>query len=284
MCKGWMNKEYVKQILWMLALTVPWGLGGFAAHTAFSLSLGMAAYWAMELIVPFAFYMIQKNGWGSELGKGRAAVHLSVWISFAIVEMVVFWSVLPSVDGVWKSSPLLAGLAVFFILSLCVAAAFWMDRGLVLLYDHLKAKGGLAHLWLGCAFFIGWIPGTAMISFLCLYYGNGMRLDPVTASFFLMEVLGILLYGKIALAMMTFGVFLFTALDGRRGERMVMSVFTAIFYLFLLFIPIIISNRMNMGSYADPSYLSAFPFLSDLWITGLALLGAGKLCRWIFKD
>mgnify|MGYP000258358829 CR=1 FL=1 len=53
-----------------------------------------------------------------------------------------------------------------------------------------------------------------MISFLGLYYAGGMRLDPFTASFFLMEIFGFVFYGKILLAMMTFGIFLFLSLEG----------------------------------------------------------------------
>lgn len=37
-------------------------------HTAFSLSLGTIVYWAAGLLVPLIFYLVQKKGWGSELG------------------------------------------------------------------------------------------------------------------------------------------------------------------------------------------------------------------------
>ena len=52
MCK---NKDCIKQLLWLLALTIPWGLGGFVVHTAFSLSLGTIVYWAAGLLVPLIF-------------------------------------------------------------------------------------------------------------------------------------------------------------------------------------------------------------------------------------
>lgn len=35
-----------------------------------------------------------------------------------------------------------------------------------------------------------------MISFLALYYAGGMRLDPFTASFFLMEIFGVVFTAK----------------------------------------------------------------------------------------
>lgn len=284
MCK---NKDCIKQLLWLLALTIPWGLGGFVVHTAFSLSLGILVYWAAGLLVPLIFYLVQKKGWGSELGGLRSAVHGPVWISLVIVEMVVFWNYLPSIDRIWKTSPVPAAAAAFLVLSFFVILAFFLDRWLSLIYVRLKEKNTLAARWLGSAFFSGLIPGTAMISFLGLYYAGGMRLDPFTASFFLMEIFGFVFYGKILLAMMTFGVFLFLSLEGPRGERAVTSVFSAIFWLFLLFIPVVVSSRITGSglwrAYLDPSYLSVFPYLSDLWLTGLALMGARRLTAWIFR-
>ena len=284
MCK---NKDCIKQMLWLLALTIPWGLGGFVVHTAFSLSLGIIVYWAAGLLVPLIFYLVQKEGWGSELGGYRSAVHGPVWISLVIVEMVVFWNYLPSIDRIWKTSPVPAAAAAFLVLSFFVILAFFLDRWISLIYVRLKEKNTLAARWLGSAFFSGLIPGTAMISFLGLYYAGGMRLDPFTASFFLMEIFGFVFYGKILLAMMTFGVFLFLSLEGPRGERAVTSVFSAIFWLFLLFIPVVVSSRITGSglwrAYLDPSYLSVFPYLSDLWLTGLALMGARRLTAWIFR-
>lgn len=284
MCK---NKDCIKQLLWLLALTIPWGLGGFVVHTAFSLSLGTIVYWAAGLLVPLIFYLVQKRGWGSELGGLRSAVHGPVWISLVIVEMVVFWNYLPSIDRIWKTSPVPAAEAAFLVLSFFVILAFFLDRWISLIYVRLKEKNTLAARWLGSAFFSGLIPGTAMISFLGLYYAGGMRLDPFTASFFLMEIFGFVFYGKILLAMMTFGVFLFLSLEGPRGERAVTSVFSAIFWLFLLFIPVVVSSRITGSglwrAYLDPSYLSVFPYLSDLWLTGLALMGARRLTAWIFR-
>lgn len=284
MCK---NKDCIKQMLWLLALTIPWGLGGFVVHTAFSLSLGTIVYWAAGLLVPLIFYLVQKKGWGSELGGLRGAVHGPVWISLVIVEMVVFWNYLPSIDRIWKTSPAPAAAAAFLVLSFFVILAFFLDRWLSLIYVRLKGKNTLAARWLGSAFFSGLIPGTAMISFLGLYYAGGMRLDPFTASFFLMEIFGFVFYGKILLAMMTFGIFLFLSLEGPRGERAVTSVFSAIFWLFLLFIPVVVSSRITGSglwrAYLDPSYLSVFPYLSDLWLTGLALMGARRLTAWIFR-
>ena len=43
------DKKFWLQPLWMAALTVPWGIGGFIAHTGFSLSAGLGAYWLLEI-------------------------------------------------------------------------------------------------------------------------------------------------------------------------------------------------------------------------------------------
>lgn len=98
--------------------------------------------------------------------------------------MVVFWNYLPSIDRIWKTSPVPAAAASFLVLSFFVILAFFLDRWLSLIYVRLKEKNTLAARWLSSAFFSGLIPGTAMISFLGLYYAGGMRLDPFTASFF----------------------------------------------------------------------------------------------------
>ena len=281
------NKPYLKPLLWMIAFTLPWGLGGFIVHTAFSLSAGMILYWVAGLLAPFIFYLVQKEGWGSEGGAARAAAHLAVWPSLVLVEMVAFWKYLPAIDRAWKTMPVPTGLAALVVLSLFIIFSAVLDKKLVELYEGLKEKGGLWSLWLGCSFFTGLIPGTAMISFLWLYYTGGMRLDPFTASFFLLEIFSVVFYGKIFIGMMTFGIFLFLALKGAKAHRIVQSVFTAIFWLFFLFIPMVISLRLTGGgswrAYMDPSYLSVFPYLSDLWLTGLALMGAEKLTGWIFK-
>ena len=64
-------------------------------------------------------------------------------------------------------------------------------------------------------------------------------------------------------------------------------VFTALFYLMLIYIPIIISLRLPMAgewrAYADPAYISLFPVLSDLWSVGLSMIIGGYVAKWIFK-
>ena len=159
---------------------------------------------------------------------------------------------------------------------------------LAALYHSLKEKGGLKYRWLASAFFTGLIPGTLLISMVVLFAIGETRLDTFTGMLLLMEVMTISFWMKIALAMMTFGIYLFTQLDGSKGRRAVQTIFTAVFWLMLAFIPFIISTHLpSTGSwraYGDPSYLSIFPYLSDLWLTGFSIWGADKLTNWIFKE
>lgn len=88
------DKKFWLQPLWMAALTVPWGIGGFIAHTGFSLSAGLGAYWLLGLVLPFFFFVIQNKGYGSRSGSRESIIHLPVWISLVIVQVVVFWNYL----------------------------------------------------------------------------------------------------------------------------------------------------------------------------------------------
>lgn len=57
------NKPYLKPLLWMIAFTLPWGLGGFIVHTAFSLSAGMILYWvAGSWLLLFSIWSRKKAG------------------------------------------------------------------------------------------------------------------------------------------------------------------------------------------------------------------------------
>ena len=213
------NKKFIHQLLWLLAGILPWGFGGFLVHTAQSMAVGTLAYWGMGLLVPFLFFLFQRKGYGSEWGALRAAVHLPLWISFIILQMVIFWSYLPMADKAFKESPIPISIAFFVVLTLFTVAAIVLDYVLPSLYEKLSEKGACRKVWLGAAYFSGLIPGFAILSFLGLYYANGMRLDPFTASFFLLEVFSFVFYGKIILGMMTFGIYLFLALSGTKGRR-----------------------------------------------------------------
>lgn len=116
---------------------------------------------------------------------------------------------------------------------------------------------------------------------------QGMRLDPYTELFFVSTILEKTFFLKIFLAMVSFAVYLYFALSGTKGRRATQVVFTALFYLMLIYIPIIISLRLPMAgewrAYADPAYISLFPVLSDLWSVGLSMIIGGYVAKWIFK-
>lgn len=250
------------------------------------MAVGTLAYWGMGLLVPFLFFLFQRKGYGSEWGALRAAVHLPLWISFIILQMVIFWSYLPMADKAFKESPIPISIAFFIVLTLFAGAAIMLDYVLPSFYEKISEKGACRKVWLGAAYFSGLIPGFAILSFLGLYYANGMRLDPFTASFFLLEVFSFVFYGKIILGMMTFGIYLFLALSGTKGRRITVCAFSGIFWLMLLYIPMVISLHLPQASwqvYMDPSYLPMIPFVSDLWLTGIAIWGGKKVTEWIFR-
>ncbi len=282
------DRNFIHQLLWLMAVVVPWGIGGFLVHTSQAMALGLAVYWGAGLLVPLVFFLVQQKGYGSEWGAWRAAVHGPVWIALVILQLVVFWSYLPIINGAFKANPVPISLLVFCVLLLLVAITVVLDYALCRVYEKLGEKKEFYKLWAGTSFFTGVIPGVAILAFLGLYYGNGMRLDPFTASLFLLEIFSYIFYGKIALGMVTFGTYVFGAQEGNKGKRLTMAAFGGIFWLMLLYIPFVISVNLpgdaSWRAYFDPSYLSVFPVLSDLWLNGLALLAGRKVTEWIFRE
>ncbi len=281
------NREYIKQLLWLLVLILPWGIGGFAVHTAAALSAGLLLHWGMGLVVPVLFFLFQRKGVGAELGAYRAAVHVPLWLALVILEMTSFWNYLPVMDRSFKENPVPISILVFLVMTIIVLLALFLDRQLATWYLEMKEKGGFISTWIGAVFFSGLVPGMAISSFMILYLSGGMRLDPFTASFFLMEIFSFVFYGKILLAMMTFGIFLFFALEGNKGQRITQVIFSAIFWLMVVYIPFVISLHLPgtgaWRAYMDPSYLSVFPILSDMWMMGIALYAGKAVTGWIFK-
>lgn len=91
----------------MAALTVPWGIGGgFIAHTGFSLSAGLGAYWLLGLVLPFFFFVIQNKGYGAEVGPARGIIHLPVCGSLlSSRQEQVFEIIRLKADIAWKTNP-----------------------------------------------------------------------------------------------------------------------------------------------------------------------------------
>lgn len=282
------HKEWIKPFLWYGALTLPWALGGYTVHSAASISTGLLLYWVMGLLAPLFYYFLQKKGFGAELGTGRAAVHIPLWMSMVVVQMVLFWAKMPEMDWLWGKYPIGAVAVLFVALWVSLGIVSFFDWKMVEWYEKLKKKGKFLSLWLSSSFLIGWIPGVTILSFLWLYYSDNMRLDGFISIMFLFQVLAYVFFGKIVIAMAVFGIFVYFALEGEKKKRIVNVIFAGVFWLMLLYIPVVISIRLTEMApwrfYLDPAYFSAFPFLSDLWLTGLSLLGARKLTDWIFKN
>ena len=282
------DRRGIHQLLWLMAVIVPWGIGGFLVHTGQAMALGLGAYWLTGLLVPLVFFLVQQKGYGSEWGAWRAAVHGPVWLALVILQLVTFWNYLPVIDGAFKGNPAPISFLIFCVLILWVALAVVLDYGLCAVYERLSYKTSFQKFWAGTCFFTGLVPGVAILSFLGLYYVGGMRLDPFTAGLFLLEIFSYIFYGKIILGMVTFGTYVFGAQSGNKGKRLTLAAFGGIFWLMLLYIPFVISVNLpgnpTWRAYLDPSYFSVFPLVSDLWLNGLALLAGKKVTEWIFKE
>lgn len=286
--KWYQDKGYWQELLWIMALVLPWGIGGYVVHTAASISTGIMIYWGMGLLVPALVFGIRKSGYGSEWGLKRSAAHLPLWISTALIQMCVFWNYMPRINQAYKAQPVVVDICFFLVTAFSMWLVNFLDNHLPGWYVAIAQKGERWRLWAGSIYFTGLIPAASICSFLLLYYVGGMHLDPMTSVFFVMEMMTFTFYGKILLAMMTFSFYLYFALEGTRGQRLTRCAFSAIFWFILAYIPVVISLRLpGNGSWRaifDPSYLSMFPILSDMWLNGLALFFGEKITKWIFKQ
>ena len=91
---------------------------------------------------------------------------------------------------------------------------------------------------------------------------------------------------KLYLCQLTLGIRDIEALRGTKYLRITVCAFSGIFWLMLLYIPMVISLHLPQASwqvYMDPSYLPMIPFVSDLWLTGIAIWGGKKVTEWIFR-
>lgn len=66
---------------------------------------------------------------------------MPLWISFIILQMVIFWSYLPMADKAFKESPIPISIAFFVVLTLFTVAAIVLDYLLPALYEKLSEKG-----------------------------------------------------------------------------------------------------------------------------------------------
>lgn len=281
----WRNLKFWKHILWIEVLSVALTLGGLAAHTPASLNFGYLAYVILGLLVPLVYFLMNRDADIISYGKYSGAAHLAVWPSLVLVETVVIWSHQVPLEMAWRAHPVMSLLIWAIVLFLYIFLAFLLDLGAGRIYEHLVQSGRtVLRLWLGAVFFTGLIPGTLILTAQGLTAANPLHFNPYVSLFILLQARTIAFYLKIVLAMITFAVFLYFATSGGKAIRACFVIFTAVIWLILAFIPLILSLVLPGGSwriYFDPSYLSIFPILSDLWLCGASIWIGVLIVRWI---
>lgn len=283
-------KDFFRQALWLSVLVIPIPAGAFAVHTPDSLAVSFLSFTLLSVLVPFFYFQTQKTGYGAEEGTRRSAVHLANAPALLSLFWVCVWFSLRAEEALWKEiagtalgmAAFVAGVAVVFLA--CFAVILRADYALLHFYDKLSAKGETTKRILALSFFIGWIPGWLLGSLL---FFSVTGLDRGLIFFFYMTTgMTWILYLKILLAMMGITFYLYFSETGSRGRRMLRVIFTALFWLMLLYLPLVTSLRLpSLGAwraYADPSYLSICPFLSDLWLAAAAYLLGKRVVGWIY--
>lgn len=276
--------DFLRQALWMAVFVIPIPAGAFAVHSAASLLTGFASFALLAALVPVFYFTVQKAGFGAACGGRRGAVHLPVSLSASALFLLFSWFWLTEEEALWKS----AGMIPVTALAVCVMAAvvvlmLALDYAFLRVYDCIRGEKKRA--WLALSFLLGLIPGTLLLSLLALSLSGIDR----GAVFFLFITTGLtwVLFLKIILAMTGISLYLYFSVKGTRTRRMLQVFFTAVLWLILLYIPIVISLRLPAfgawRTYFDPAYLSIAPFLSDLWLAGLAYLAGRKITDWIYS-
>ena len=280
-----MKKEYRQSLFLLIALTVPFGLGGVLVDTSYSLWMGTILFFLAGWIMPFFYYMIQKRRTKIEYGGYRGAAHLVIWPVSSVFAAALLWYFLDVFQRLNSDNKILFILSAFLIMTALIVISFAAAYYSAKCYFRLKDKEFLRR-WLAVCFFTGLIPASVMISFFSLYFLQSIELAPYYVLFFVTNMIEKAFLLKIGLAMITFSLYLYFSLNGTKGKRMTEVIFTAIFYLMIIYIPIVFSlyipGNAAWRAYADPAYLSIFPVLSDLWSVFLALWLGNKTAQWIF--
>lgn len=275
-----------KRFLWLLALSIPPGIAGFILNTLYSFLWGIIGFVLCGLAGPFIYYLIKREDLGGSEGPYHGAAHLAAWSALSVFLLMAVWYFLDVFQEIWEKGMVFAALSIP-VMATAVFISMLLDDIVARAYVSLRRKNkNIAH-WLACCYFIGLLPAAVIVAVLFIYFRQGTQLDPYTALFFVSAVLEKSFLLKIFLAMVSFAIYLYFALDGTKGKRVTQVIFTALIYLMLIYIPIIVSLRLPIEgewrAYADPAYISLFPVLSDLWSVGLAMSIGGHVAKWIFK-
>lgn len=276
--------QLLKLIMLFLGGIMPIPVVGYILHTPKTLIIAFFSFLFIGLLMPFFWYLVQKEEYDGLSKKLKAIVHIVLWLGFMPVISAYIWYYLPwiSLGGTFLTIGIVLGMALHIIF------ITWLVHLISRWYQWIRdTQSPFIKLWSSCCFLIGFIPGMAIISLFSLYIMGGTHLDPLTGAYILMVNMWYVLYIKIFIAMITIAVYVFFALTGTKGYRAIRVIFTALFWLTFMFIPMVVSIRIpwegGWRTYFDPSYLAMFPFLSDLWVNVLSLWGSKKVTNWIFS-
>ncbi len=277
--------DFLRQSLWLSVLIVPVPAGMFAVQTAHMLLVSLLTLTVLGTAVPFLYFSAQKRGWGAEDGKRRCAVHLECALSVFALLWLGLWSA--AAEGAALETglgPALSAAAGGTAMLLVMLVIFSLDRGVLALYRRLFSLGEARRQWLALSFLAGWIPGVILCAVFALALANAG-----SPFLFLLVMSGGMtwaLYLKVFLGLMGIVFYLYFSAGGQRLRRVIQVVFTGALWLLALYAPLVLSVQIpGAGAWrvwADPAYLSIFPFLSDLWTVGLAYWAGRKITAWIY--
>lgn len=278
-------KEFMRQALWLAVPIVPIPAGAFAVHTPEAILMGALCFSVLVLLIPFFYFLIQKNGFGREFGAARAGIHLVMGLAFLLLLWGFLWFSVGAEERFWTAAgPVVGTVAAAAVLLVFHGLLLAADYGAAVLYHRLCEKSRAIAAWLALVFLTGLVPGVAIGGMLFLAL-TGLD-QGMMFVFYVSTGLSWILFLKIGLAMMVIPLYLFATESGSQWKRSLQVIFTAFFWFICLYIPLVISLRLPVygawRTYADPSYLSIVPFLSDLWLMGIAYVGGKKVTEWIF--
>lgn len=280
--------EFLKLLLLLSAAVLPVPVIGYGIHTPKTITWAFLGLIIIGLVVPFFYFLVQKKGYGADLGAYRSAAHLVLYTASVPPLTAVLWYHLPQMELLWKHVGVGLTAAALILMFLYLAVIVYLDHAAVRIYRKLIKSGhNFLRYWITLCFFVGIIPGSIIISLFSLYALGSKGIDPVTGAYILMSTMWYVLYIKIFLGMAAMGIYLFFALNGTKGYRGTAVIFTAALWLIIMFIPFVLSLKIpsdgNWRIYLDPSYFAMFPVLSEMWTIAAALWLGLKVTGWIFK-
>ena len=295
-------RAVIRQGLWLSAVSVPIAAGACFVRTAGSVRLGLLSYVILGMLAPFLFFAFQRNGYGMQWGARRSAAHL-VWGAVILAAVsaaagslmmaypggaVSFFSAQDAV-GIRAAEAVLTAAVLAALTVLMVA----IDYETMYVFDVLKQeKWKKWKDYICLLFFIALVPAAFLIFAVILMWRtfDAMGLGALSGYMLFMaaQMAARALYLKVILAMIAIPLYLYSASDGPKMKRAILSVSTGLFWLIITYAPIMISmvlpDSSSWRSWGDPAYLSMLPVISDILAIGISLFAARRIVRWVYDS